>query len=59
MAKTLDEIRKKLQALESRKNPSNFSGGDKLTYAHWNMQKEHRQSFDSFQTQTRTTHFSG
>ncbi len=38
MAKTLDEIRAKLQALENRKNPSNFSGGgDKTTYAHWNM----------------------
>jgi len=37
MAKTLDEIRAKLQALENRKNPSNFSGGDKSTYAHWNM----------------------
>jgi hypothetical protein len=37
MAKTLDEIRAKLQALENRKNPSNFSSGDKATYAHWNM----------------------
>lgn len=37
MAKTLDEIRKKLQALETRKNPSNYSSGDKTTYAHWNM----------------------
>jgi hypothetical protein len=38
MAKTLDEIRKKLQALENRKNPGNFSNsGDKTTYAHWNM----------------------
>ena len=37
MAKTLDEIRAKLQALENRKNPSNFSGGDKATYPHWNM----------------------
>jgi len=37
MAKTLDEIRAKLQALENRKNPSNFSsGGDKTTYPHWN-----------------------
>jgi len=38
MAKTLDEIRAKLQALEGRKNPNNFSGGgDKTTYPHWNM----------------------
>jgi hypothetical protein len=38
MAKTLDEIRAKLQALENRKNPGNYSsGGDKTTYAHWNM----------------------
>lgn len=37
MAKTLDEIRAKLQALENRKLPGNFTGGDKATYAHWNM----------------------
>jgi hypothetical protein len=37
MAKTLDEIRAKLQALENRKNPGNFNSGDKSTYAHWNM----------------------
>lgn len=37
MAKTLDEIRKKLQALENKKNPGNFGGGDKTTYAHWNI----------------------
>jgi hypothetical protein len=37
MAKTLDEIRAKLQALENRRLPGNFSGGDKATYAHWNM----------------------
>lgn len=37
MAKTLDEIRAKLQALENRKSPANFSGGDKSTYPHWNM----------------------
>jgi hypothetical protein len=38
MSKTLDEIRKKLQALDSRKGgqSGNF-GGDKLTYAHWNI----------------------
>lgn len=36
MSKTLEEIRKKLQALDTRKN---FSGGskDKTTYAHWNI----------------------
>lgn len=38
MAKTLDEIRAKLQALENRKNPNTFnSSGDKTLYAHWNM----------------------
>lgn len=38
MSKTLDEIRKKLQEMESRKggNQNNFSS-DKTTYAHWNI----------------------
>jgi len=38
MSKTLEEIRKKLQALESRKGggTQGFSG-DKATYAHWNI----------------------
>lgn len=37
MSKTLEEIRKKLQALD-RKGPSgNSGGGDKTTYAHWNI----------------------
>jgi hypothetical protein len=38
MSKTLDEIRKKLQALDTRKGGN--SGGytaDKTTYAHWNI----------------------
>jgi len=35
MSKTLDEIRKKLQALDARKGGS--TGGDKSTYAHWNI----------------------
>jgi len=34
MSKTLEEIRKKLQALDNRKGPSS---GDKATYAHWNI----------------------
>jgi len=36
MSKTLEEIRRKLQALDSRKN---FASGskDKTTYAHWNI----------------------
>lgn len=37
MSKTLDEIRKKLQALDGRKGQSNFGSGDKTTYAHWNI----------------------
>jgi gp32 DNA binding protein like len=37
MAKTLDEIRAKLQAMENRRSPGNFSGGDKSMYPHWNM----------------------
>lgn len=36
MSKTLDEIRKKLQALDTRKGGST-GGGDKATYAHWNI----------------------
>jgi len=34
MSKTLEEIRKKLQALDVRKSPS---ASDKATYAHWNI----------------------
>lgn len=37
MSKTLEEIRKKLQALETRKGPSGSGGGDKATYPHWNI----------------------
>lgn len=37
MSKTLEEIRKKLQAMDNRKSPNNFSGGDKTTYPHWNI----------------------
>ena len=38
MSKTLDEIRKKLQALDSKKGGGNNNfGGDKTTYAHWNI----------------------
>jgi hypothetical protein len=38
MSKTLEEIRRKLQALENKKGGNgNFSGGDKATYAHWNI----------------------
>lgn len=36
MSKTLDEIRKKLQALDTRKGGTT-QGGDKTTYAHWNI----------------------
>jgi hypothetical protein len=36
MSKTLEEIRKKLQALETRKG-GNYTSGDKTTYAHWNI----------------------
>lgn len=36
MSKTLEEIRKKLQALDARKGPST-PGGDKTTYVHWNI----------------------
>lgn len=37
MSKTLDEIRKKLQALDTRKGPGGSGSGDKTTYAHWNI----------------------
>jgi hypothetical protein len=37
MSKTLDEIRKKLQALDTRKGPAGSGSGDKTTYAHWNI----------------------
>jgi hypothetical protein len=37
MSKTLDEIRKKLQALDARKGPAGQFSGDKTTYAHWNI----------------------
>ncbi len=38
MSKTLDEIRKKLQAMDNRKGSQQGGfGGDKLTYAHWNI----------------------
>lgn len=36
MSKTLDEIRKKLQALDTRKGPSGGSS-DKSVYPHWNI----------------------
>ena len=36
MSKTLDEIRKKLQALDNKPGSGN-KGGDKATYAHWNI----------------------
>lgn len=36
MSKTLEEIRRKLQALDTRKNFTSGSG-DKTTYAHWNI----------------------
>lgn len=36
MSKTLDEIRKKLQALDTRKGQGAYSG-DKTTYPHWNI----------------------
>jgi gp32 DNA binding protein like len=35
MSKTLDEIRKKLQALDTK--PSGSRGGDKTIYPHWNI----------------------
>ena len=37
MSKTLDEIRKKLQALDTRKGQAGNFTGDKTTYAHWNI----------------------
>jgi len=38
MSKTLEEIRKKLQALDARKGPAGSGGGgDKTTYPHWNI----------------------
>lgn len=37
MSKTLEEIRKKLQALDVRKGPTGSGSGDKTTYAHWNI----------------------
>ncbi len=38
MSKTLDEIRKKLQALDTMKGgKGNFGAGNKATYAHWNI----------------------
>lgn len=37
MSKTLDEIRKKLQALDTRKGGANFGSGNKSTYPHWNI----------------------
>jgi hypothetical protein len=37
MSKTLEEIRKKLQALDTRKGPGGAFGGDKTTYPHWNI----------------------
>ena len=37
MSKTLEEIRKKLQALDTRKSGGGQGGGDKATYAHWNI----------------------
>lgn len=37
MSKTLDEIRKKLQAMDTRKGGANGFSADKTTYAHWNI----------------------
>jgi len=37
MSKTLDEIRKKLQELDTRKGQAGNFTGDKTTYAHWNI----------------------
>lgn len=37
MSKTLDEIRKKLQALDTKKGGQNFGSGNKATYPHWNI----------------------
>lgn len=37
MSKTLDEIRKKLQALDTRKGGAGSGSRDKSVYAHWNI----------------------
>ena len=37
MSKSLEEIRKKLQALDTRKGPASGGNGDKTTYPHWNI----------------------
>lgn len=37
MSKTLEEIRKKLQALDARKSSASSGFSDKTTYPHWNM----------------------
>lgn len=37
MSKTLEEIRRKLQALDSRKGQQGTGAGDKATYLHWNI----------------------
>ena len=37
MSKTLEEIRKKLQSLDSRKGPAGTGSKDKSVYAHWNI----------------------
>jgi hypothetical protein len=37
MSKTLEEIRKKLQALDTRKGPAGGGNSDKTTYPHWNI----------------------
>jgi hypothetical protein len=37
MSKTLEEIRKKLQALDARKGSAGTGSRDKTTYAHWNI----------------------
>ena len=37
MSKTLEEIRKKLQALDTRKGGASSGYSDKTTYPHWNM----------------------
>lgn len=37
MSKTLEEIRKKLQAMENRKGPAGSGSKDKTVYPHWNI----------------------
>lgn len=37
MSKTLDEIRKKLQAMEANRGGRQAGSGDKLTYPHWDL----------------------